>query len=175
MFDEEIREANASPLNSERYVLKLIRLEDSVHPEYGAGIRWIFHVLQPDSMTVIRQSDGENYELWQTSGTKISVPKPGGKSSKQYRWSSAFLGRAVEPGETGPAIAQAIVGKYAEAMIGPNENGSMSILVIDPIGKNYPRVKAALLKKEAAAPNEEPEPPTELVGARKGDLEDLAF
>jgi hypothetical protein len=158
-FDEEIEEATGSPLKSKRYVAKIKRLELSDHPQYGPGVRWVLSMYDPDEKAVVKSYDGGEYEYFQTSGTKISTPKAGMKASKQYRWACAFLNRAIQKGESASQVARDLIGKKAEVFLGPNDNGNLSILAIDPIGTNLPQFRGAVDAGSAnghAAPSPQP-------------------
>lgn len=171
VFDEDVTEATGSPLRSQRYVLKLDRLELSDHAQYGPGVRWVFHVMDVENGgTIIRGNDGENYEYFQTTGTRLQAPKPGAKIPKAYKFACAFLSRQIQVGESGSEIAQNLVGKKAEAFLGPNDNGNLAIMAIDPLGTNYPQFRTnGKAAKAALAP--EPEP--ELIAASAGQESDF--
>jgi hypothetical protein len=175
VFEDEVEYASSSPLKSKRYLLKIARLELSDHPQYGPGVRWVFNCADADTTdgkpAVIRDQDGSAYEYFQTTGTKIQAPKPGAaKIPKAYKFAVAFLGRAIAVGESGSDIARELLGKKAEAFLGPSDNGNLAIMAIDPLGTNYPQFRTNG-KAPAPVSAPEPEPQPELVGAAAGNDE----
>lgn len=115
--------ADASPLEDGRYLLKVVRLEPSDDGQFGPSIRWVFNVADPATKAIIRDSQGEFYEWHQYSSTKLT-PR-----SKAYPWIVALLGREVQVGESGGAIARELIGKRAVAMVGPKEAGGRAVIL----------------------------------------------
>lgn len=147
-----------------RYVVKVVRLESTHHVEYGDGIKWVFHLANPltDPPTPLYQADGTLYELWQTTSTKVT-PR-----SKARPWLETLLGRPIVDGQdTGEALAAAVVGKKAQALIGPNANGYSAILQMMPLGGNGTK---AAPQAVAAAPA-----PSPGVAVLNEDLQPEAF
>lgn len=147
-----------------RYVVKCVRLEAVNHAEYGPGIKWVFNLANPltDPPTPIYQADGTLYELWQTTSTKVT-PR-----SKARPWLETLLGRPIVDGQdTGEALAAAVVGKKAQALIGPNERGYSSILQMMPLGGNG--------AKPAPQPVAAPAAPSPGVAVLNEDLQPEAF
>lgn len=176
VFDEEVTEATGSPLRSQRYVLKLVRLELSDHAQYGPGVRWVFHVADAEGgkdLALIRMADGEPYEFFQITGTRLQAPKPGAKIPKAFKFACAFLGRQIRIGESGSEIARELIGKKAEAFLAPNENGNLAVMSIDPLGTNYPQLRNGAAKPAAPAPA--PEPELVAASAPSGNAGDLDF
>lgn len=120
-----------------RYIVRVVGLDPTEHVEYGPGIKWRFNLAEQATGTPIYQADGSMYELWQTTSTKLS-PR-----SRARPWVEALLGRDLADGDTGPALAQEVIGKKALALVGPNDKGYTSILSMSPY-------KAALAKKGGA-------------------------
>lgn len=139
---EDVKPGGSGGLEDGRYILKVVRLEPAEEGQYGPSIKWIFHCADAASKALIRDSQGEAYEMWQFSGTKVN---PG---TKAHLWASAFLNREPEVGESGAQIARDLLGTKAIAMVGPNpKTMRSSILSIKPFAAGA-----------AAAP---PPPPTD--------------
>ena len=141
-------------IESGRYNLKIVSLElvDSQFDPDKKSVQWSFHCQEVGSGAVLRSSNGEPYEWRQWTSTKLTAPTGGGKATKGYLWACAFLGREIQPGDSGSAIWQELIGKKASGLIGPNENGNMKLLSIEPI-KGSSQARAT----RAAAPEPEPE------------------
>lgn len=138
MFDDPSQGYEA--IEPGRYIVKLVRFEQTSHAEYGPGIKWVFHVANPatDPPTLIYQQDGTPYEFFQ-----ITSPKLGPKSKKARPWLEALLGRPIVEGQdTGDALAKAVVGKKAAALIGPNDGGYSTIHQMFPLGGKAAAVAA---------------------------------
>lgn len=141
--------------------MKLARLEATNHDEYGPGVKWVFNVADGASKGVYRNQDGSYYEFFQTTGTKINVPKDG-LGSKAYRMASALLGRPVQAGESANAIAAQIIGRYFEPLLALNKNGNLGVASAATIGtyfKNWaPAANGAGGAPAEPAPDPTPEP-----------------
>ncbi len=103
-----------SPLEDGRYILKIVKLEPADSGQFGPSIKWIFNVADAASKAIIRDGQGEPYELYQFSNTKLTT------GTKGYVWACAFLNREVQVGESGAQIARDLLGTKAIAIIGPN-------------------------------------------------------
>ena len=131
MVFERPRE-DSSPLEPDRYILKLVRLEElppsEQHPDWGPSIKWVFHCARFASGEVIYTDDGQLYEFFQMTSPKLT-PK-----SRARPWVETFLGRALTADDEPEAIATALVGTKAVAMIGPDNDagGRTRILAIYP-------------------------------------------
>lgn len=133
MFNDVQQDKSKFDLDSDKYVFKLVRLEASDHPEYGAGVRWIFHVAQRgDPPTpIFDAATGDKLELWQTTNADLS---PGVKAGV---WAAALLQRPIEVGESGAKIADALIGKTMLGLWGVNPNSKTTpkakgILSVEP-------------------------------------------
>ena len=61
-FDEEaVDESSGSPLKSQRYVAKIVRLELSDHAQFGPGVRWVLSMYDPERKEVVKGFDGGEY------------------------------------------------------------------------------------------------------------------
>lgn len=110
---EDVR-PGGSPIEDGRYILKIIKLEPAEEGQYGPSIRWIFNMADAASKALIRDSQGDAYEWYQFSSTKLST------GTKGHIWASAFLNREVQVGESGAQIARDLLNTKAIAMVGPN-------------------------------------------------------
>ena len=141
-------------IESGRYNLKIASLE-LVDSQFNPGtkqVQWGFHCQEAATSTVLRNTNGEPYEWRQWTSTKLAAPAGTGKATKAYTWACAFLGREIQPGESGEAIWQELLGKKASGLVGPNENGTIKLLSVEPI-KGSSQARAT----RAAAPEPEPE------------------
>lgn len=124
------------------YLLQLQRIEDADPGQFGPRLKWVFLVWKKDTREQVMDGD-QPYEFWQFTSEKMT-PRATARS-----YVEALLGRTVQPGESGGALAAECVGKAAEAYIAPNENGYTGIVDIYPLGT----VKtAAAAPAPAAAP-----------------------
>lgn len=115
MFTDVQPDPSKYDLDTDKYVVKLVKLEPSNHEQYGAGVRWVFQVAhRGDPPSPIFDSNGDKLELWQTTNPDLTP------NTKAGLWAGALLGRAIQVGESGAQIAQELIGKYALAMYGPN-------------------------------------------------------
>lgn len=110
-----------------KYLGKVVALEQTPpsaqHPEWGAGIKWIWNLAEPlpgGKWQVVMKKDqqgqatDEPYPFWQFSSAKLT---PG---SKARPWVEALLGRRlVEGQDKGADLAEQLIGKKAVLMIGP--------------------------------------------------------
>lgn len=103
-----------SPIEDGRYILKIVRLEPADEGQYGPSIKWVFNMADAASKAIMRDAQGEAYEWFQFSSTKLTT------GTKGYTWACAFLGRDVQVGESGAQIARDLLGQKAIAMVGPN-------------------------------------------------------
>lgn len=108
------------------YVLKVKALKGCPPGQFGPMIEWVFNIAHADSSTPIYDQDGKPAELRQRTGTALT-PK-----AKARKWMEAFLDRDVD-GERGPALSKEVVGRKANASIGPNDNGYSTIMRIWPL------------------------------------------
>lgn len=145
---------SAEGLESGQYVGKLMRLEpfqsefldDRGNPKQR--IKWIWHIAHADNpRQPLLGGDGEPYEFWSYSGTAT------GEKSTAGPWLRALLGRPVQPGEDGDALAQAVIGRAGTLWIkvetvageqGGLDRTTSKLLSVDPY------------KAGAAAPKPQP-------------------
>lgn len=136
------------------YYAQCVNIEDGEEGQFGPSIRWVFHLKSQDTGEMVLIPEGDNagqiYEFYAFTSTKMT-PK-----AKARKWSEVLLGREIEVGESGSAIANECIGKSALVLIEANEAG-------------YPRIEnlTAIPKKgkQKAAPTPEPEPAPEPVAA----------
>lgn len=136
-----------------KYVLRCDRIEDADPGQFGPRVRWVFSLWDFATQAPVTWDNGEPFEWFQLTSTKT------GNKSVARKWMQALLGREITPDDSGAALAQAVVGKYAEVMIAENDAGYPHIVSIKPYSP-----KAG--KKAAPAPAPEPEPVA--VGAAAG-------
>lgn len=139
-----------------KYYVKVVSIEDQPEGQFGPQILWKFELATLDGAVVL-DDRGFNAEFWQWSTPKIST---GGKrSSKAYEWGTALLPGVDLMTLTGEQFGTMIIGTKAMALIGPNENGNTSILNMSPMpAKNGAAPKTAT---KAAAPTAVQTPPEE--------------
>ena len=106
-----------------RYIVEVTDLQDTVHEEYGDGIRWIFNVYDPlDRNTLVAE------EWWQTTGVSVSAKAKSGK------WLRALLNRELDmQADTGESLTAEALGKKAIALIADNDNGYSAIVSMSPL------------------------------------------
>lgn len=131
MFDDPSATMTAY-VDDGRYIAKLVRLEPTDHAQYGPGVRWVFHLATPETMSLVVDVDGQPYELWQTTSTKMGKNVRSGKVARARTWSEALLDREIADSETGADIGESVVGRKAVVLIGKNEAGYPRILQMDP-------------------------------------------
>jgi hypothetical protein len=133
------------------------------HPEWGPRLKWVFYLADYSNPSApMYGQDGEPYEFWQTTSTKLS-PK-----STARPWVEALLARQLGANESGAEIAAALPGKKAVVMIGPNAEGYTRILSIQPM--KAPAAKAATAPA-AVATLEEDLPPAQRSAVAMADPE----
>lgn len=131
MFSDVTNDPSKFDLESDKYLVRLVKLEASDHPQYGAGVRWIFnfaHRGEPP-VPIIDPATGDKLEIWQSTKPDLT---PGTKAGL---WAAALLGRDIKVGESGAQIAESLIGKYALALWGVNprsEKGNKGILAMEP-------------------------------------------
>ena len=152
----------ANFVESGKYIGKVVRTEESDEGGFGPGLKWVWHLATPNPQgkaTTLFGTDGEPYEFYQWSSLKLS-PR-----AKARGWVEALLDRPLEDGESGEAISQAIVGKVAMLLIGPQvgEDGQtrMKIMSIEPYRASG-----------RAAPKPEPTPEPVAAGVAAGADDD---
>jgi hypothetical protein len=161
---EDPRDDSGSFIDPGRYVIKIVKLEpqppSDLHPDWKPSVRVILNLATYPGMDLKRDSQGEPYEWWQY----LSVAM--GKGTKTRQKVEAFLGRElVEGQDTGAAIAEALIGAKAIAMIGPNEKGKDAILgALQPFKAPAKAGKAAPVSA-AVATLEDDLPPDQRTGA----------
>jgi hypothetical protein len=144
---DDASEGGGSPVEPGRYHVKVIRLEPGQDFGNGPTIRWVFHLADAASKAILRDPEGEAYEFFQLSSTKLSG------RSKPRQWAEALLGRSIENGESGALIAHELQGRKGVALIANNEQGYPRILQLDPLKGDG----AAASKPEPKKPAEEME------------------
>lgn len=154
MFNDPT-DSSGSFIEPGRYVIKIVKLEpmppSAEHPDWKASVRMILNLATYPGMELKRDSQGESYEWWQY----LSVAM--GKGTKTRQKVEAFLGRElVEGQDTGAAIAEALLGAKAIAMIGPNEKGKDAILgALQPFKAPAKATKAAPVSAAVGALEED--------------------
>lgn len=109
-----------------KYLAKLDRIERMSDGEFGPRRKWVFHLADPATGTVIYRADGERHEFPVVTSTKLG-PKATARMLAQ-----GLLGRELTDDDTGAALASEILGKRAIALIGPNGNNWVTILSLAP-------------------------------------------
>jgi hypothetical protein len=140
--------ADSSPIvEPGRYLVKLFKLEPTSHPQYGAGVKWVFVIATPDGKPLYDKHNAP-LELWQTTSLRLTP------NSKARPWVEALLDRPLTNGEDPAAIAQAIVGKKAYALIGLNDKGYSTVLQLNAYrdGQGAAAANGAAATPSAAAP-----------------------
>ena len=125
MFDNP-RDADGGFLEDGKYIVKVARLEQTpasqAHPEWGAGIKWYFHVADAATPGQPKYGpEGDLFELWQFTSAKLT-PR-----ARARGWVEALLNRQLTPQDTGEAISREVVGKKAVIMIGPKRRDDGTI------------------------------------------------
>lgn len=112
-----------------RYVIKIVKLEpqppSDQHPDWKPSVRVYLNLATyPDMKLKMDPTNPDQpYEWWQY----LSVAM--GRGTKTRQKVEAFLGRPLVEGvDTGEAIATALIGAKAIAMVGPNDKGKDAIL-----------------------------------------------
>ena len=151
-------ESNFPAIPDGQYRIKCVRIEDAEPGQYGARMRWVFVLQDVHTREVIAWDNGDVFEWFQNTGVST------GTKSKARPWIEAFIAREVTPEDTGEALAEEVIGKYALAMIAENARGYSEIVSIKP---DVPA-------KAKAAPKgtPKPEPVAVAAGGRDGAAED---
>lgn len=164
MFEDPTE--NTSFIEPGRYCLKIVKLEpqppSAEHPDWKPSVRLILNLATYPAMKLMLDKDQQPYEWFQYCSVAM------GKGTRTRQWVEAFLGRElVEGQDTGVAIAEALLGAKAIAMVGPNTKGKDAILgALQPFKAP---VKATAAKgapaSAAVATLEEDLPETQRAGA----------
>jgi hypothetical protein len=147
-----------------KYYVKVIRLEDVPEGQYGPQVKWIFELASLDGV-VLTDERGFNVEFWAWTSPKISTG--GKKPSKAYTWGEALLPGVDLLALSGQDFGTMVVGKKALALVGPNDNQKTTILNMSPL-PSQPKPKAA---PKTATPPEEPPDDAELIEANAIEAE----
>lgn len=151
-----LKDVGASGLDIEdgRYLLNIAApLEDAEPGKFGDRIKWQFHVWSTDGQTCYT-SDDETW--WQYTSTKM------GEKANARKFAEAFLGRALERGESGADIGAALFneetgeGGWAYGMILRNAEGYLDLMP-DSV-KPYTAAGAAAVEEPEQEAEAEPEP-----------------
>lgn len=126
--------------------LELLRIEDIEPGQYGDRCRWVFEVSDADGP--ITWPNGDPYDWWQMTGTSMSIKSPA------RAWSEALLGRTLEDGESGEAIAASLIGCKATAVVALNAKGFSRIAAMTPIKLRAPRAAPRQPVRQAAEATE---------------------
>lgn len=138
------------------YVLTLVRIEPT-EGQFGAGFKWVFNMVShPDGERVLApNTTDEDYEMFAFSSRKLT-PR-----TKAYPWLAALLGRALEIGESGAALARAALGKSMVSYVGIPTDGKsdrQQILTAKPVPSKAaapPRAVAAAVPAASSEDDEE--------------------
>lgn len=150
MFNDPTNGGGAADIPDGQYVIRLVRLEDYEPGQYGPRVKWVFNLWNAQSQQpVVYEDSGQPYEWWRLTSTKT------GEKSTARKYMEALLNRQVVPGDSGAALAQEVIGKYALAMIATNEDGYPEIVNIKPYVQQAQAAPAAA----APAPAQAPAPP----------------
>ena len=76
-----------------RYIAKCVAIEDAPDKGFGAGVKWVFKLIDPGSGITIQSRNGGDYELWQFTSTKL------GPKSKARPIIEALQGKPLANGE----------------------------------------------------------------------------
>lgn len=126
-FNDVPGSGGGSTVDPGSYICKLVRFEKMEDGEWGARRRWVFHLADAKSKTAIYNSDGTLHEFKHTTSTKT------GRKAKAREFFEALLGRELQDGEVGIALAREAMGKQALALIGENDNHWMEIARMTPL------------------------------------------
>lgn len=137
-----------------RYRLQLVRFEPLEPGQYGERVRWVMHTWNLATKEQQKDERGFPREFWGMTSTKM------GSKATARKWMEAFLGRAISEEESGKALAQEAIGKYADALIGGNDGGYDAILQI------YPVKQTATTTNPDPNPSAMPEEPPDTVIAQ---------
>lgn len=114
-----------------RHELELVGLEDSEHPTFGAGLKWVWRFKTMDGTQIV---DDRNmpFESWQFTGTGLGIDRKTGGPTKARKNVEALLRRKLEEGED-PPDPEELVGRKALGMVILNEQERLEITKIEPL------------------------------------------
>lgn len=119
-----------------RYLLRVDSLEDMPDGEFGPGIKWVLNVADATTKEFLLDDRGFKAELWQFSSAKLT-PRAKGR-----KWVEAFLGRPLdEENDDGDQIMEALLGKWAVAILAHNDKDRVAIVTVSPTKTGTPAPK----------------------------------
>lgn len=159
----------AAALTTGEYIGQLQRLEvftSEFFDQQGNAkqrIKWVWKIAPASNpKQVVQDKDGNPYEFFSYSGTAT------GEKSTAGPWIKALLGRPVQPGEDGDALAKALVGKvgrlYIKVETVPGEMGGLDTT------RNKLMDVSPYRRDSVAAPTPAPAPAPEPVAAGAEDM-----
>lgn len=135
-----------------KYLMRCDRIDEADPGQFGPRVRWVFSLWDFATQEPVTWDNGDPFEWFQLTSTKT------GNKSTARKWMQAFLNREITPDDSGAALAQAVVGKYAEVTVAENDAGYPHIVSIKPYSPKQAK------KAPAPAPARVPVP----VGAAAG-------
>lgn len=129
-------ESSFPQITDGQYLLQLQRLEDAEPGQFGPRVRWVFLMWNASTREQVCWENGEPYEWW-----RMTSPKTGQRSTAR-KYMEALLGRDLTTDDTGEALAKAVVGRTALAMVATNDEGWAEIVSIKPYTKGSAQAQA---------------------------------
>ena len=129
-----------------KYVVKCIAIEDAPDKGFGPGVKWVFHLLEPSSMTTIQSQYGGDYELWQFTSVKM------GPKSKARPLIEALLGRPLDVDNREVPDPRQLIGRLMLAMVIHERRDDGSDKAVVTSCKPFTQAGAAAPAPVAAAP-----------------------
>lgn len=133
-----------------RYLVKLLRYERVDDGQFGPRRKWIFAIATADTQQPLYDAEGNLVEFAEWTSLKL------GQKARARMLFEGLLGRELEDGEDGRAIAKECIGRKGLALIGPNENQWTCVLSLQPYtngdGKAKQSAAAGAAPKNALDP-----------------------
>lgn len=120
------------PMNFDdgRHILKLVKLEDTNHEQYGAGFKWVWRLAKHPSKEQIVDDRGMPFEFWQFTGSSLGINKKTGGPTEGRKNVEALLGRPLQEGEL--IDDELLLNKYALGLVILDEKERLKISKIEP-------------------------------------------
>jgi hypothetical protein len=102
-----------------RYIAVCLDIEDAPDKGFGAGVKWVFQLIDPNTNQPVKNSKGYDFTLWQWTSTKM------GPKARARPIIEALLGRSLENGEVPDSRLLLNKGMICLVAHEPTQNGGV--------------------------------------------------